>query len=148
MRSKISLLALLAGFIAGAAAGQTSGSSPGHYYDVDKEVRFEGTVREVVFEPRYKGTAPFLILRVFETKLAKTVSVEVSPSWFFREDIHSGERVKGIGSLSETAEGAATIIARELQLRGQTLTLRDKRGFPSWQGGPQHQRGIKRFGGS
>ncbi|HSA95481.1 MAG TPA: hypothetical protein VLJ16_05490 [Acidobacteriota bacterium] len=147
MRSKASLLALAAVLIASPAAGQTGGPPPGHYYDVDKEVRFEGTVREVVFEPRYKGTAPFLVLRVEEAKLAKVVIVEVSPSWFFREDIHSGEKVKGIGSLSETPEGAATIIARQLQLRGRTLTLRDKRGFPNWQGGPQGRRGIRRFGG-
>ncbi len=139
-RAKV-LLPLLAAFVAGAAAGQTAG----HFYNVDKEVRFEGTVREVVLEPRYQGTAPFLVLRVEEPGREKMVTVEVSPSWFFGEDIHGGERVKGVGSATEAADGTVTIIARQLQLRGRTLTLRDKRGFPGWQGG-QRRRGVKRFG--
>lgn len=142
MRRRIALLVPLAFLAAGPAAGQ----AVGHFYNVDKEVRFEGTVREVVLEPRYEGTAPFLVLRVEEAGRERTVTVEVSPSWFFREDIHGGEKVKGIGSLSEAPDGTVTIIARQLQLRGATLTLRDKRGFPSWQGGPR-RRGIKRFGG-
>jgi hypothetical protein len=141
------LAALLAGWAAGQAAGPGAAqASAGHFYDVDKEVRFEGTVREVVLEPRYKGTAPFLVLRIEEKEQAKTTAVEVSPSWFFGEDIHAGEKVKGVGSLSEGPEGARTIIARELQLRGETVKLRDKRGFPSWQGGPRGRRGIRRFG--
>lgn len=143
MRHTVWLIPLLAALAAGPTAGQTAA---GHYYDVDKEVRFEGTVREIVLEPRYQGTAPFLVLRIEAPGREKMVSVEVSPSWFFQEDIHGGEKVKGIGSLSETPDGKATIIARELQLRGETLTLRDKRGFPRWQGG-QRKRGIKRFGG-
>ncbi len=142
MKRGIALGSLAAFLAAGLAVGQTAG----HFYNVDKEVRFEGTVREVVLEPRYQGTAPFLVLRVEETGRARIVTVEVSPSWFFREDIHGGEKVKGIGSLSEDPDGTVTIIARQLQLRGATLTLRDKRGFPNWQGGPR-RRGIKRFGG-
>lgn len=142
MRRRIALLVSLAFLAAGPAAGQ----AVGRFYNVDQEVRFEGTVREVVLEPRYEGTAPFLVLRVEESGRGRTLTVEVSPSWFFREDIHGGEKVKGIGSLSEAPDGTVTIIARELQLRGATLTLRDKRGFPNWQGGPR-RRGIKRFGG-
>jgi len=136
----VPIVALLAAL---PAAGQ---ATAGHFYDVDKEVRFEGTVREIVLEPRYKGTAPFLVLRVEDKARAKTVTIEVSPSWFFGEDVHGGEKVKGIGSLSEAPDGALTIIARELQLRGETLTLRDKRGFPGWQGG-RGRKGPKRFGG-
>jgi len=142
MRRRIALLASLAFLVAGPAAGQTVG----HFYNVDTEVRFEGTVREIVLEPRYEGTAPFLVLRVEDAGRGRMVTVEVSPSWFFREDIHGGERIRGIGSLSEDPDGTVTIIARQLQLRGATLTLRDKRGFPSWQGGPR-RRGIRRFGG-
>ena len=138
----VPIVALLAAL---PAAGQ---ATAGHFYDVDKEVRFEGTVREIVLEPRYKGTAPFLVLRVEDKARAKTITIEVSPSWFFGEDVHGGEKVKGIGSLSEAPDGALTIIARELQLRGDTHTLRDKRGFPSWQGGPHGRKGPKRFGGS
>ncbi|NTV80922.1 MAG: hypothetical protein HGA24_05820 [Candidatus Aminicenantes bacterium] len=149
MRWKAWLIPVLAALAAGPAAGQAppGPAPPGHYYDVDKEVRFEGTVREIVLEPRYKGTAPFLVLRVEESGRKAMVTVEISPSWFFGEDIHGGEKVKGVGSLAEGPDGTRTIIARELQFRGETLTLRDKRGFPSWQGGPKGRRGPKRFGG-
>lgn len=140
------LIPVLAAVLAGAAAGQAAAQAPGPYYDVDKEVRFEGTVREVVLEPRYKGTAPFLVLRLEEKGQARATDIEVSPSWFFGEDIHAGEKVKGVGSLSEGPDGARTIIARELRLRGETVTLRDRRGFPRWQGGPRNRRGIRRIG--
>jgi hypothetical protein len=132
--------------VAALAAGPAPGQVAGHFYDVDKEVRFEGTVREIVLEPRYKDTAPFLVLRIEEKGRTGMADIEVSPSWFFGDDVHGGEKVKGIGSLSEGPGGKRTIIARELQLRGETVTLRDKRGFPSWQGGPRGRRGIRRIG--
>ena len=72
--------------------------------------------------------------------------VEIAPSWFFGQDVHGGEKVKIVGSLTEAPGTKPTIIARELKLRGETFKLRDKRGFPSWQGGPQRKRGIRRFG--
>lgn len=148
MRPVAWLIPLIAALVAGPSAGQAlpGRPAPGPFYDVDKEVRFEGTVREIVLEPRYTGTAPFLVLRVAEKGRDGTTDVEVSPSWFFGDDIHAGERIKGVGSLAEGPGGARTIIARELQLRGQTVTLRDKRGFPSWQGGPRGRRGIRRIG--
>ena len=143
MNNRIALIPILAVLFAGPAAGQTAE----HFYNVDKEIRLEGTVREIALEPRYTGTAPFLVLRVEASAEKKMYKVEVSPSWFFGQDIHGGEKVKIVGSLSEAREGLPTVMARELQLRGETFTLRDKRGFPSWQGGPQHKRGIRRFGG-
>ncbi|HUT07353.1 MAG TPA: hypothetical protein VMY15_00785 [Candidatus Latescibacteria bacterium] len=143
MNNRIALIPILAVLFAGPAAGQTAE----HFYNVDKEVKIEGVVRQISLEPRYKGTAPFLVLRVEASAEKKMYKVEVSPSWFFGQDIHGGEKVKIVGSLSEAREGLPTVIVRELQLRGETFTLRDKRGFPSWQGGPKHKRGIRRFGG-
>jgi hypothetical protein len=126
------------------AAAQT----PGHFYNVDKEIQIEATVRQVLLEPRYRGSAPFLILKVEGTEGRQAYDVEIAPSWFFGQDVHAGEKVRIVGSLADTAAGETpTIIARELRLRGQTFQLRDKRGFPSWQGGPRRQRGIRRFGG-
>ena len=142
MIRQLALGALLAGLAAGTAAAQGGGP----FYNIDKEVRIEATVREIVLEPRYKGTAPFLVLGVEESGTAKRFKVEVSPSWFFGQDVHGGEKVKVVGALVETPDGVPTIIARELQLRGETFRLRDKRGFPNWQGGPQRKRGIRRFG--
>lgn len=143
MRSKIAVLAFAAALANGASSGQTSGP----FYNVDKEVRVEATVREVLLEPRYKGTAPFLVLRVEESGSGKAYNVEIAPSWFFGQDVHGGEKVGIVGSLAEASGATPTIIARELQLRGETFKLRDKRGFPNWQGGPQRKRGIRRFGG-
>lgn len=115
------------------------------YYNVDKEVRIEATVREIVLEPRYQGTAPFLVLRVQEAGGDRSFDVEIAPSWFFDQDVHGGEKVKIVGSLSEKPGATPVIIARELQLRGETFKLRDKRGFPNWQGGPQRKRGVRRW---
>lgn len=134
------ILLLLAGFGAAPARPQ---STP--FYNVDKEVRIEATVREISLEPKYKGAAPFLVLRVEEAGSGRRYDVEIAPSWFFGQDVHGGEKVKIVGSLDERPGATATIIARELQLRGETFTLRDKHGFPSWQGGPQRKRGIRRL---
>ena len=136
---------LLAALVAAPAAPQGAPQG-GPFYNVDKEVRVEATVREIVLEPRYKGTAPFLVLRVEESGSARAFDVEIAPSWFFGQDVHGGEKVKIVGSLAEKPGATPIIIARELQLRGQTYQLRDKHGFPGWQGGPQRKRGARRFG--
>lgn len=142
MNNRVALIPILAALFAGPAAGQTAE----HFYDVDKEVKIEGVVRQISLEPRYKGTAPFLVLSVEDSRDAKRYSVEVSPSWFFNQDIHGGEKVTVVGSLAGGPGEVPTVIAREVRWRGETFTLRDKRGFPSWQGGPQRKRGIRRFG--
>jgi hypothetical protein len=118
-----------------------------HFYNVDREIRLDGTVREISFEPRYKDRAPFLIVLVDDGKLQETFSVEVSPAWFFDADLHKGEKVKIIGSLAEDGEGMKTVIARQMNLRGETVMLRDKKGFPSWSGGAARQKGRRRIGG-
>ena len=142
MNNRVALIPILAALVVGPAAGQTVG----HFYDVDKEVKIEGVVRQISLEPRYKGTAPFLVLSVEDSRDAKRYSVEVSPSWFFNQDIHGGEKVTVVGSLTGGPGEVPTVIAREVRWRGETFILRDKRGFPSWQGGPQRKRGIRRFG--
>lgn len=128
------------------AAGPGPGQKAAPYYNVDTEVRIEATVREVVLEPRYKGTAPFLVLRVEESGSARTFDVEIAPSWFFGQDVHGGEKVRIVGSLAEKPGETPTIIARELRWRGETFQLRDKAGFPRWQGGPRAKRGVRRCG--
>ncbi|HDT12913.1 MAG TPA: hypothetical protein ENO03_01000 [Candidatus Aminicenantes bacterium] len=142
MRPTIAALSVVALLASVPAAGQT----PARFYNVDTEVRIEGTIREIVLEPRYKGTAPFLVLRVEERGGARSFDVEIAPSWFFGQDVHGGERVEIVGSLAEVPGQAPTIIARELRYRGEIFKLRDKRGFPNWQGGSRAKRGIRRFG--
>lgn len=124
-------------------SGQPSGAQAGPFYNVDTEKQVEGTIRELLFEPRYEDRAPFLILLLEEKKSGEVYRVEISPVWFFDRDLHAGESVKVVGSLY-AKEGTRYIIARELQSAGETFLLRDSRGFPSWRGGKMKRAGQHR----
>jgi len=135
-RKQIAALAgalLLAAFAS--AEGQVSGQTLPHFYDVDKETKIEGTVQDILMEPRYETRAPFLVVVLEEKDTKRRVTIEISPAWFFKEDIHKGERLKVVGSLYGSGEGSVNLIAREVQCRGRTISVRDKRGFPNWSGG-------------
>lgn len=119
-----------------------------HFYDVDTEVRIEGTVREIVFEARYKSRAPFVVLSLEEAGTGQAFRIEIGPSWFFGEDVHAGERVAVVGSLVRTEGDVKHVIARELRFRGETMIVRDRRGFPEWRGGRAGERGRRRGTGS
>ncbi len=106
-----------------------------HFYNVDKEITVEGTIQEIIMEPRYKDTAPFLVVLLEEKKTQKVYQVEISPVWFFDHDFHKGENLKVKGSLYSSDGKSLNVIAREVQSRGETLFLRDKHGFPNWRGG-------------
>ena len=130
-------------------AGQTTAPTPSqpHFYDIDTEIKVEGTVSEVRFEPRYENRAPFLIVRLAEKGTGRMFVVEISPAWFFDRDIHKGETMRVTGSLLTGAEaaGATGLIAREVQSQGEKIAVRDKRGFPNWSGGPM-RRGRRKGG--
>jgi hypothetical protein len=142
LRSLFVLLTCLAGNIL-FLSGQTAGGQAGPFYNVDTEKQVEGTIQELLFEPRYEDRASFLILILEERKSGEVYRVEVSPVWFFDRDLHAGERVKIVGSLY-AKEGTRYIIARELQTAGETFLLRDSRGFPSWRGGKMKRAGQHR----
>jgi hypothetical protein len=125
-------------------AGQTPGRQPAHFYNVDTEKQVEGTIREVVFEPRYQDRAPFLILIIEEKKTGEVYRAEISPAWFFERDLHKGESVRVVGS-TYSKDGKQHLIARRLQCGGETFLLRDSRGFPTWRGG-QMKRGVRHRG--
>ncbi|MCJ7583000.1 MAG: hypothetical protein MUP98_20985 [Candidatus Aminicenantes bacterium] len=108
---------------------------PEHFYDVDKEIKIEGTVQKIVMEPRYKNASPFLIVFLDEKTSKESYKVELSPKRFFDYDLHKGENLKVTGSFYKTGENNLNIIAREIRFRGETLILRDKHGFPNWRGG-------------
>lgn len=111
------------------------GQKTEHFYNVDKEIRVEGKIQKIVMEPRYKNTASFLIVYLEEKGTKKIYTVEISPVWFFDQDFHQGENLTVIGSLTSSGENGLNIIARQVQMRGETLILRDKHGFPTWRGG-------------
>ena len=111
------------------------GQKTQHFYNIDTEITVEGTIQEIIMEPRYKDTSPFLVILLEEEKTQKLYQVEVSPVWFFDQDFYKGENLKVKGSFYSSDGKSLNIIAREVQSRGETLFLRDKHGFPNWRGG-------------
>lgn len=111
------------------------GQKTQHFYNIDTEIRVEGTIQEIIMEPRYKDTSPFLVVLLEEKKTQKIYQVEISPVWFFDRDFYKGESLTVKGSLYSSDGKSLNIIAREVQARGETLFLRDKHGFPNWRGG-------------
>ncbi len=107
---------------------------PLHFYNVDTEKKIKGTIQEIIMEPRYKDSSPFLIIRLEEKKTHQKFIVEVSPVRFFTHDFHKGEELEVVGSLY-SKEGSQNIIARQMRFRGEIIILRDKHGFPAWRGG-------------
>ncbi|MGD9345580.1 MAG: hypothetical protein PVH84_06935 [Candidatus Aminicenantes bacterium] len=138
-RNFISFLFVL-GLLAGISFAQTSQ----HFYNVDSEKRVEGTIQEIIMEPRYKDRAPFLVLKLEEKGTHDLYNIEVSPAWFFEHDFHKGEDLTVVGSFYTTDGKKMNIIAREVRLRGETLVLRDKHGFPNWRGGQSGTKGRRR----
>ena len=111
------------------------GQESQHFYDVDSEKKME---------PRYKGSAPFLVIKLKEKSTQTVYNVEVSPIWFFDQDFHKGEDLTVVGSYYLSDGKTPNIIAREIHHRGSTLALRDKHGFPNWRGGQMKGKGQKR----
>ena len=116
---------------------------PLHFYNVDTEKKIKGTIQEIIMEPRYKGSSPFLIIKLEEKKTHQKFIVEISPVRFFTHDFHKGEELEVVGSLY-SKEGSQNIIARQMRFRGEIIILRDKHGFPAWRGGGmKHQKRRK-----
>ncbi len=146
MRRRGLFISLVLVWLAGAGLlvlGQETGGQAGPFYNIDTERQVEGTIHELLFEPRYEDRSPFLILILEEKKSGEVYRAEISPAWFFDHDLHVGERVKIVGSLY-AKDGTRYIIARELQSAGETFLLRDSRGFPSWRGGKMKRTGQRR----
>ncbi|MDI6846376.1 MAG: hypothetical protein QME28_09590 [Candidatus Saccharicenans sp.] len=103
------------------------------YYNLDREITVEGQVEDLRFENRYEGKGAFLVLFVRDKNSQELLEVETAPAWFFRTDIHKGEKIRLTGSLSEDQkDGRRVVVAREIRINSQTITLRDRRGFPAW----------------
>lgn len=116
---------------------------PSQFYNVDTEKQVEGTIQDVLLEPRYENRAPFLILVLEEHETGQKYKVETSPAWFFDHDFHKGERVKVTGSVY-TKDENLYIIARQVQSGGEIFALRDSSGFPNWRGGQMKGKGKRK----
>ncbi len=133
---------ILAGFFAWLTAGSALlfSQQPGtHFYNVDREVTISGKVQEVIMEPRHPGSAPFLMVILQENTSGVVYKIEISPAWFFEQDLHQGESLKITGSQVESGE-VKLIMARRVQFRGEMKTVRDRHGFPNWSQGNRQRR--------
>ena len=115
-----------------------------HIYNVKSERKIEGTIREINMEPRYRGSAPFVVLKLEEKGTRKIYNVEICPVWFFDVDFHRGENLEVVGSFFLSDREELNLIAREIRFRGKTLLLRDKHGFPNWRRGRRGRKGRRR----
>ena len=115
-----------------------------HYYNVKSERKIEGTIREISMEPRYRGSAPFVVLKLEEKRTKKIYNIEVCPVWFFDVDFHRGEDLEVVGYFFLSDRQELNLIAREIRFRGKTLLLRDKHGFPNWRRGRRGRKGRRR----
>ena len=116
-----------------------SPQEPKHFYNVDREVDITGLVQEISMEPRYQDRAAFLTVVLEERGTSRRYTVEISPAWFFQQDLHQGEALRITGSL--VAEGRVNLVmARQVRLRGEMMAVRDKHGFPNWRGGRTRQK--------
>jgi hypothetical protein len=65
-----------------------------------------------------------------------TLTVHLGPAWFLAEKkftLKPGDTLEATGS-KVTLDNQPALIAREIKVNGQTLTLRDPQGFPAWRG--------------
>ena len=115
-----------------------------HFYNVDNEIKIQGTIQKIIMEPRYKNTSPFMIVILKRKNTNQNYQVEISPIWFYEYDLHKGENLVVTGSLYTTEEKSLNIIAREVRFRGEILVLRDKHGFPNWRGGKMKKKGRRK----
>ena len=140
VRTATIVLAVLFAVGPPSASGQ---KAPPFYYNLDKEIKIEGVIRDIRLEPRYENSAPFLIILMEDTRSGRTYSVEVSPAGFFEQDFHKGEKIKVVGSLCNMELVCCDVIAREVQCRGSSWAVRDKQGFPNWRKGSMSGMGRK-----
>ena len=136
--------AILLAFLFSLGPRQATGQkTPPFYYNLDKEIKIEGVIRDIRLEPRYESSAPFLIILMDDAKSGRAYSVEVSPAGFFEQDFHKGEKIKIVGSLCNMELVCCDVIAREVQCGGSTWAVRDKQGFPNWRKGSMSGMGRK-----
>ena len=96
----------------------------GPKYDTTNEIKIKGVVEEVREVPgNFEGT--HLVVKTETT----TVLVHVAPAFA------KGDQVQVTGSKSQSTSGAVEeILAREITVGTNTVTLRDDKGVPVWVG--------------
>jgi hypothetical protein len=103
----------------------------GPKYSVANEVKIKGVVEEVREVPgNFEGTH-----LVVKTETA-TVLVHVAPAAFLKEidtTFAKGDQVQVVGAKAPNTAGTEEeILAREITVGTNTVTLRDEKGIPVW----------------
>ncbi len=100
-------------------------------YNPSTEVTVAGTITDVQLHPgRGAGTGTHLIL----TTNSGNYEVHVGPTAYIEKQqfaFAKGDQIQVIGS-SAIISGTETLLARQINKAGKTLSLRDVNGIPLW----------------
>ena len=102
-------------------------------YNSATEMTLKGTVEAVTTRTHMQGMSSTWLTVKTEKE---TMEVRVGPTWFVAQNkmiFAKGDQVEVTGSRVKL-QTREWLIAREVKKDGQTLTLRDKEGFPAWFG--------------
>ena len=106
-------------------------ANTGPKYDVTHQVKIQGTVEEVREVPGdYEGT--HLVVKTDQG----VVLVQVAPTAFLKEmdtSYKKGDVVQVVGAKAPDAT-EEQVLAREITIGADTVTLRDDKGVPVWAG--------------
>jgi sporulation protein YlmC with PRC-barrel domain len=105
----------------------------GRLYDPAKEQTISGPVVSIETSAPLPGMAPGMQMLV-QTDDGKSTRVQVGPAWYMERqdlDVKENTRVQVTGARAEI-DGQPVLMAREVQLDGQIITLRDAQGLPMW----------------
>jgi len=114
-----------------AVLGLLAQAPPFHYFDHKNLTVIQGQVQHIDYEEVYGRKTEFLILRI-QCDDQRLFRVEVCPQWFLDTDIAVGMKIRIHGSLLKTPDNSLYLIAQEISLQGERISLRDSRGFPLW----------------
>jgi len=103
----------------------------GPKYDFDNEVKLKGTVEEIKMVPgEFEG------VHVMLKTATETILVHLAPEGFLKMldfTVNKGDTLEVTGCRI-TGEFGPEILSREVVAGNNSLTLRDKKGLPAWQG--------------
>jgi hypothetical protein len=144
MNMKKTLFSVLAALGFMAQAAQTPDF---HYFDHRNLIVIQGQIMNIESEELYGKKAAFLMLSI-QSEDQRLFRVEVCPQWFLAADIAVGMKIRVRGSLLEIPAGTPYLIAQEISIQGERITLRDSKGFPLWNRNAGSGHGKRRGPGS
>jgi len=115
------------------AGGWGADTPYGRLYEPAQEQTISGQVVSIETSAPMPGMAPGMQMLV-QTDDGKNTHVQVGPVWYLERqdlDVKENTHVQVTGARAEI-EGQPVLMAREVQLDGQIITLRDAQGLPLW----------------